>query len=96
MSDQIDELKAQEKALSAEWESFDGTGDSHEWKSTETSNTQREHKESHIGFSFPWLVLLIPMFFFVTKGHFPFWGMFWLFFFIVPMFGGCGQRRRHC
>ena len=96
MSDQIDELKAQEKASSAEWESFDGTGDPHDWKQADAPTPEREHREQHSGFDFPWFVLLIPLFFTATNGHFPFWGLFWLCFFIFPMFGGCGRKRRHC
>ena len=98
MSEQIDELKVQEKITQTEWEAFDGTGDPHDWKdSTTTTEPQSSHQTSrqpHRGFEFPWFVLLIPLFFTATNGHFPFWGLFWLFIFMGPMMGGCNGRRR--
>ena len=92
MSEQIDELKAQEKATQTEWESFDGTGDPHDWKESTTSTEPQPSQRSNSGFEFPWFILLIPLFFTVGSGDFPFWGIFWLFLFMGPIMGSCGKR----
>lgn len=96
MSNHIDELKAQEKAAQTEWRSFDGVSDPHDWKESEQQPPSDKPRRKHVyvGFGFPWFILLIPIFFAMTNGTFPIWGLFWLFIFMGPFAMGCGRRSR--